>query len=99
MNQEQAIDEIIKSALEEAIQSSIPQEKEIQIFSADGLLDSISLVSFLLDVEREIKQKLGKRVRLISDRAFSRRVGPFESTKNLKDFILELLDLEAAETN
>jgi D-alanine--poly(phosphoribitol) ligase subunit 2 len=59
------------------------------LFASEGVLDSISLVSFLMELEQQLSEKFGITVRLISDKALSLKSSPFVSVGSLIDFVLE----------
>ena len=61
------------------------------LYGADGLLDSINLVTFLLELEASVQEQFGQRVSLLSDRALSRKVSPFHDAQALVAFVAELL--------
>ena len=60
------------------------------IFGVDGILSSISLVSFLLEIEDRLWEMMGLRISLINDRALSSKNNPFENSESLSKFILEM---------
>jgi len=63
---------------------------EFKIFSN---VDSISLVSILIDFEGKIQDELGVTVLISSERAMSAR-GPFYNVESLLKFTQELIDEE-----
>jgi acyl carrier protein len=62
------------------------------LFGVDAEIDSLSLVSVIVDVETALSLDHGLEVSLTDDRAMSREVSPFTDVPALKDYILELLE-------
>jgi acyl carrier protein len=61
------------------------------LFGEHGRLDSLGLVSLILDVEGQIEADFETPVSLTSDRAMSQKTSPFRSVDTLADYIAELL--------
>jgi hypothetical protein len=61
------------------------------LFGADAVLDSLSLVSVIVDVEAAVSEASGRDVVLTDDRAMSQEVSPFSDVKSLSGYILLLL--------
>ena len=55
-------------------------------------LDSLALVSLLLDLEQELDDRVGVGVTLTSEQAFSRSQSPIRSVQTLADYLLELIE-------
>ena len=64
---------------------------EVTLFGQDGNLDSLNLVSFLVAVEGRIEDQTGRTVRLVSEKAMSRKHSPFRTLKSLAEYVEELL--------
>jgi len=71
--------------------NQIPVGPDTLLFGRDSLLDSLSLVSVIVDIETEVSDEFGQVVSLSDDRAMSRDPAPFTSVQTLKDYILEVL--------
>jgi acyl carrier protein len=65
------------------------------LFGTDAVLDSLSLVSVIVDVEAAVSDASGRDFSLTDDRAMSQAVSPFSDVSTLTDYILLLLS-EAA---
>ena len=65
--------------------------RETVIFGIGGELDSLELVSFLVDVETAVEEHCGKQIIIASERAMSQSRSPFASIPNLVDFIESIL--------
>ncbi len=61
------------------------------LFGAGAQLDSLSLVSLIVDVESMVSELIGRDVSLTDDRAMSQVVSPFTSIATLTDYICLLL--------
>jgi acyl carrier protein len=61
------------------------------LFGPDATLDSLSLVSVIVDVETALTIKWDEPISLTDDRAMSREISPFDDVGALTDYILELL--------
>lgn len=61
------------------------------LFGTDAVLDSLSLVSVIVDVEAAVSEASGRDVVLTDDRAMSQEVSPFSDVSSLTAYILLLL--------
>ena len=61
------------------------------LFGADAVLDSLSLVSVIVDVEAAVSELSGRDVVLTDDRAMSQEVSPFSDVSSLTAYVLLLL--------
>jgi hypothetical protein len=61
------------------------------LFGTDAVLDSLSLVSVIVDVEAAVSEASGHDVVLTDDRAMSQEVSPFSDVTSLTAYILLLL--------
>ena len=59
-----------------------------RLFGRDGLLDSLGLVSVVVEVEQRLSDP---GISLMDDRAMSQERSPFRSPETLADYILALL--------
>lgn len=57
------------------------------LFGAAGLLDSMGLVTLVVEVEQHLADQFGWLVTLADDRAMSQRNSPFRSVGALADYI------------
>ena len=64
---------------------------DTRLFGADAVLDSLSLVSVIVDVEAAISDASGRDISLTDDRAMSQAVSPFSNVSVLTGYILLLL--------
>ncbi len=57
------------------------------LFGHDGVLDSLSLVSFIVAVEQEVADRLGTAVTLADEKALSQSRSPFRSIDTMAEHI------------
>lgn len=87
----------------EVIYSAIARENQLRpvpislsdgpktaLYGRDGQLDSMALVSMIIDIEELIATKLGVNVTLVSDVAMSARSSPFATVQSLANYIHSL---------
>ncbi len=93
---EQFVEEQILSILNE-INESLANDERIVVspntilFGQGALIDSLSLVSLIVDLETKLSMDFDKDIILTDDRAMTRKISPFENVQTLKDYILELI--------
>lgn len=94
MNRTEAL-RIVLDALErlnEELDEPIQVNERTRLFGPDAVIDSLSLVSVIVDVETEATEALGMPVSLTDDRAINQPVSPFTDPATLADYILSLAD-------
>lgn len=64
------------------------------LYGPDGLLDSVGLVEFIMDVEDALRADCGLSITLADQRALSQRSSPFRSVSALADYVLSRPDGE-----
>jgi acyl carrier protein len=94
------IQAIILQALKNINEERGPDEQlkidlNTRLFGADAVLDSLSLVSVIIDVESAVSEQAGHEISLTDDRAMSQEISPFSDVKSLTSYI-ELLISEVA---
>ena len=91
----EAVEEMILGALGE-LNDELGDDEKIDVspttplFGGDAEIDSLSLVSLIVDVETALNVDHDLPVSLTDDRAMSREVSPYSDVQALKDYILEL---------
>lgn len=96
MNQRDTVVEIVFRALR-ALNEELDADKQVplsvdtKLFGPDATLDSLSLVSVIVDVETAVADDLGKAVSLTDDEAMSQEVSPFSTVATLADYIVRQL--------
>lgn len=66
-----------------------PQTK---IFGTRGALDSLALVSFIVDLEEQISDNFGKNIVLADEKAMSQKTSPFRDVESLTNYIVKILE-------
>ena len=99
LNKEQ-IEKIILNSLETINEERDDGEKlrfnsNSKLFGVGCPIDSLSLVSLIVDVEAEINQIVENPISLMDDKAVMRKKSPFESVSNLTEYIRELTENES----
>jgi len=90
------IKQFIHEAVKEVVQYSELLEKyneEKDNFQILGNLDSLDMVSLLVDIETKIQDEFDIDILISADRAMSER-GPFSTIETLLDFVLVLIEEE-----
>lgn len=62
-----------------------------KIFGANGALDSLALVSFIVDLEERISDEFSKNIVLADEKAMSQKTSPFRDVASLTTYIAKLL--------
>ena len=89
------VEEMILTALRD-VNDELPDDEKVEItpttalFGPDAKIDSLSLVSLIVDVETALNVDHDLPISLTDDRAMTREVSPFDDVQALKDYILEL---------
>ncbi len=68
---------------------NLTEGENIKLFGGDGLLDSIGLVSYIVEVEEKLEDEYGFSIVLANEKAMSRRTSPFARISYLADYIVE----------
>lgn len=74
----------------------IGRDEDVALFGPEGALDSLGLVSLVLDVEETVNDAAGTQVVLADERAMARKRSPFRDVRSLADYIVERLAEEGA---
>jgi len=62
------------------------------IFGKESELDSLGLVSLLVDIEEKVFDEMGKEIVIASDRAMSQSRSPFSTVETLSNFVTILVE-------
>jgi acyl carrier protein len=92
------IQEIVLNKLNDFINENEIEIKdfnfETRLIGSSGIFDSMDLVSFIVELEEEIEDKLQVELILADERAMSRTTSPFINSVTLSKYILELIENE-----
>ncbi len=75
--------------------ASIPLAEDTVLVGDTGLLDSMGLLTFLLDVEQRIEERFGASVVLVTEDALAREPNPFTTVGSLADHVAACLQAES----
>ena len=64
---------------------------EMILFGAGATIDSLTLVSLIVDLESKISEIFLIDISLTDDRAMTREISPFDTFGSLRDYIEELI--------
>ncbi len=92
----QAIYDIVINQVKE-LNETLPAEQQFEVnentvlFGIGSSIDSLSLVSVIVDLEMVFSDEYGHDISLTDDRAMTREISPFDNIKNLVDYIEEIV--------
>ncbi|RME30560.1 hypothetical protein D6792_00480 [Candidatus Parcubacteria bacterium] len=69
-------------------------EENTLLFGKGALLDSLALVTIVVDLEQRLEEEHGLTLTLADDRAMSQRNSPFRSVGALVDYLEQLIHEE-----
>ena len=92
MNIEEKIINFLEEFLQEELEETIKLSLDSKLFGGDGLLDSMALVSLLVELEEYIEDEFGVAVTLADEKAMSRRTSPFARVSYLIEHIKEKIN-------
>lgn len=81
-----------------ALNDSLPDSQKFKVncdtilFGRGSNIDSMSLVSVIVDLETYFLDELNLEVCITDDRAMTREISPFDSVKNLVDYLYEIIN-------
>lgn len=71
----------------------LSEGEQTRLFGGNGQLDSLGLVSLIVNIEEDIEAELGIAIILADEKAMSRRTSPFSRIENLIEYIGELVSM------
>jgi acyl carrier protein len=66
-------------------------DEETSLVGQQAALDSIGMVTLVVDLEQRIESEYGAVIALANDRAMSMRNSPFRTVRTLTDYVCTLL--------
>ncbi len=66
-------------------------DDNMKLFGADATIDSLTLVSLIVDLESRLTEAFDCEISLTDDRAMTRDISPFDTFGSLKVYINELV--------
>jgi acyl carrier protein len=88
--------EIVIKQVQE-LNETLPENQQFSvnedtILFGNSNIDSLSLVSVIVDLESVFSAEYDKEISLTDDRAMTREINPFSSIRNLVDYIAEVVN-------
>ncbi len=87
--------DIVKSCLRNAMEQSGAADAEVTdetvIVGPGAVLDSITVVSLIVDIEQRLEMEHDVSITLASERAMSQRSSPFRNASVLADHVLAVI--------
>ena len=71
---------------------SFEKNRETSLLSSDGILDSLGLVTFLVNLEQKISDEFDLQITIADEKSFSIKNSPFKNIGSLTDYIKSMLD-------
>ena len=71
--------------------SRLEKDPKTELFGGKSNLDSLGLVTFIVNVEQRINNNFKKVIALADERAMSQKRSPFRNVQSLVDYIDELI--------
>lgn len=63
-----------------------PVGPDTPLFGPSGVLDSLGLVSVVVELEQTLTDRLGRNISLMNDRAMSQTRSPFRTVRSLAEY-------------
>lgn len=61
------------------------------LFAPNGSMDSLALVTLIVELEARIYEEMGASITLANEKAMSQKISPFRSVRSLVSYTEELL--------
>jgi acyl carrier protein len=68
--------------------------QETKLYGGNAALDSLALVSLIIDIEERISDELDIDIVLADEKAMSQRTSPFRTVETLRNYIEKLINKE-----
>ena len=97
MNKINLAQEILKTAIDEYNEINVNKiyfNENAELYGANGVLDSLGLVSLIVIVEEIIENKLSLSITLANDKAFSQSKSPFSTINSFINYVDEIINEE-----
>lgn len=74
----------------QAQEDHLELNEETRLFGRDSKLDSLSLVTLIIDIEQRLVDEFSFEVSLTDEKAISQKRSPFRSVKSIVDYTCSL---------
>lgn len=89
---QEIIEEVIKEYNESAEKPvDLSKGADTVLFGTGGAMDSLALVTTVVDIEQAVEDEYGKSIMLASPKAMSQKHSPFRTVGSLTAYVKELL--------
>jgi len=94
------MNQTIRQIIQTAINTQAPllpapidlsQEDATPLFGEGGVLDSLALVTLILNIEEIVEMQMGVAITIVSEKAMSAHRSPFATVGSLAEFIALLI--------
>ncbi|RJP80128.1 MAG: acyl carrier protein [Desulfobacteraceae bacterium] len=87
------VDDLVLKALQEIDldDRSIEFSKSTILYGDNGLLESIQLVNFIVDLEKYIEDEFSRSLSIADEKAISQKNSPFRTIETLCNYVYSLL--------
>ena len=92
MDKKEKIINFLEEFLTEELGETIKLSLDSKLFGGGGPVDSMALVSLVVELEEYIEDEFGINVILADEKAMSKRTSPFSRVSNLIDYINEKIN-------
>lgn len=95
MDKQQIFDIVINQVTE--LKDTLPEDQQFSVseetvlFGDNSRIDSLSLVSVIVDLESVFSSEHDFDISLTDDRAMTREISPFDNVTSLVDYIYEII--------
>jgi len=97
MMKKNLVEKLIFESLEELVNETgvklkISTPKDTPIFGSGSKLDSLGLVTFLVELEQKIEDYFGLEITIANEKAMSQKNSPFRNVDTLSEYLKTLLN-------
>lgn len=90
------IESIIYDTMDEVVEIlpkkiNYDKNQDTPLYGGEGLLDSLGLVTFLINLEQKIADEFKMEITIASEKAMSQKNSPFRTVKSLKEYLAKLI--------
>ena len=67
--------------------NQLPISVELELFSENGVLDSLGLVNLIMSIEEQFEDYLDTSIVIADEKAMSQKNSPFQSVQSMADYL------------
>ena len=67
--------------------NQLPISAELELFSENGVLDSLGLVNLIMSIEEKFEDYLDTSIVIADEKAMSQKNSPFQSVQSMADYL------------